>query len=159
MLHIRRNCSLGLVSISFWILMLLCSNKVLAVTFEEMLAGFEICQFKDVYVDIFTKKPVHPYFVERQLSPCEIKDDMAIFCINESYYGLPVYRLMIPAGTFDVHAIYVDLPIDRARKSVRPKFGTEYRSSTKSDDGERPVLLSDPADSKKSILMCKSRSE
>ena len=35
--------------------------------FEEMLSGFRQCQFKDVYVDLFTKKPVHPFLLERKL--------------------------------------------------------------------------------------------
>ena len=38
-----------------------------AVTFEDMLSGFATCRFEDVYVDIFSKKPVHAYFVERNL--------------------------------------------------------------------------------------------
>lgn len=131
----------------------------LSTTFEEMLSGFDRCQFKDVYIDLITKKPVHSYFLERRLDPCEIKEDMAYFCLNERFYRLPIYKLMVPAGTFDIHAIYIGLPINESRNIIRKKFATEYRKSRLSDIGEEPELLADPDDSSKSILMCDPRSE
>ncbi len=134
-------------------------RAALSATFEEMLSGFDQCQFKDVYIDLITKKPVHLYFLERELQPCEIKEGMAYFCLTERYYGLPVYKLMVPSGTFDIHAMYIALPINESRNMIRKKFGTEYRESGLSDIGEKPVLLANPNDPNKSILMCDPRSE
>lgn len=138
---------------------LLFPNHTVAATFEEMLSGFDRCEFKDVYVDIFSKKPVHAYFTERNLEPTRIEKDMAFFHLRERFFELPVYKLMIPAGTFDVHAIYIDLPIERARQIVKMKFGTEFIRGKLSDAGEQPMLVTDPAHPNKSILTCNPRSE
>ena len=128
-----------------------------AVTFEDMLSGFDKCQFEDVYVDIFSKKPVHAYFVERNLQPTDSNKDFAYFNVKENFYGLPVYKLMIPAGTFNIHAIFIDLSINRAREIVKGRFGTEYRPGERSDSGDQPALLTDPAHPNKSVLTCNPR--
>ena len=135
------------------------SNQALSASFEEMLSGFNTCQFRNVYVDIITKTHAHSYFLDKKMSPCEIKDGMAYFCIKENFHGLPVYKLMIPAGTFDIHAIYIDMPLSKVRKFMKNKFGSEYRKSELSDNGEQPVLIDDPKDLNKSIFMCNPRSE
>ena len=88
-----------------------------------------------------------------------MKEGFAYFCLNEYFHGLPVYELMIPAETFDIHAIFIDMPINKARKIALKKFGSEYRKSQLSDEGEEPVLLMDPKNSSKSVLTCNERSQ
>lgn len=132
-------------------------HYAVAVTFEDMLSGFATCRFEDVYVDIFSKKPVHAYFVERNLQPTDMNKDFAYFDVRENFFGLPVYKLMIPAGSFNIHAIFIDLPIHRAREIAKGRLGTEYRTGQRSDIGEQPVLLTDPGRPDKSVLTCNPR--
>ena len=125
--------------------------------FEEMLAGFPECEFKNVYVDMVTKKPAHKYFIERDLEPCEKDDEFAYYCINESFHGLKVYKIMIPAKTFDIHSIYIIQPIEKSRLVFLEEFGSEFRRNTHSDNGEIPELLRDPKNFRRSILTCSER--
>ena len=135
------------------------SFGVHAETIEQMLDGFTRCQFNGVYVDMISNKPIHKYFVERNLKPCMVKESMAYFCIRENYYGLPIYKLMIPAGTFDIHAMYLDVPLDKAQKIAKKHLGFTFSKSQLSENGDRPILMANPLDLSKSIFMCNPRSE
>ena len=125
--------------------------------FEEMLSGFERCDFRDVYLDLETGKPVHPYLLERGLEPCEISDELAYFCIDEEFHGLPVSRLMVPASTFDLHGLFIDLPLAQARSISKARLGSEFREDQDSADGKAPELLPDPQDPNRSVLMCNQK--
>lgn len=126
-------------------------------TFERMLSGFEHCSFDRVYLDPETGAPAHPYLAERDLKPCEIIDEMAYFCVDENFHGLPVSKLMIPASTFDLHAIFIDLPLDEARKISRDHFGSDFHESHNSREGNTPELIENPNDRDKSILSCNQK--
>lgn len=135
-------------------------TKNLSVTpFEEMLEGFAYCKFKDLYLDLRTQEPVHRYFSERNLKPYKIQKGFAYFKVNEKFYGLPVIELMIPASTFDIHALWIDLPIEIARDKMNVFFGGEFRPNKLSDDGERPYLIADPSKPTKSVFTCNTRAD
>lgn len=140
-------------------LQILFSIKTADANFVEIAESFIECKFENLYLDIQTKKTIHPYFEVNKLTPFKIDKDLAYFLIEEDFFGIPVYMIAIPASTFDIHALYMNIPIENARKKMIQKFDCDFTKSFLSDHGERPVLIVDPRDKNKSIIMCNPRIE
>jgi hypothetical protein len=123
-------------------------------TFDEMLAGFTKCDFPNVYIDGYTGKPAHSYFIERNMKPCEIQEMLAVYCVEDYFNGIPVKKIAIPRDTWPIHALYFDSNLVETRRLLKRKLGSEFRLSQLSKSGQAPELISNPDDKKKSILIC-----
>jgi hypothetical protein len=123
--------------------------------FEKMLAGFDVCFFKDVYLE-YTNEPKHEYFKKHGLKPYKIEDSMAYYHLKETFYGLPVSELIVPAS-FDIHAITIDLKIDKVIPVLNKHFPNGYYTDPTQDDGEKPVLYKSLSDPEKTTLTCTTR--
>lgn len=86
--------------------------------FEMMLKGFPECKFEGVYLELETLIPQHKYFIDRNMKPEKIESYLAKFIVKESYYGLGVSEIYIPADTLSVVAIV----INEERKNVEKKL-------------------------------------
>lgn len=125
--------------------------------FEEMLVGFPSCQFDGVYLDLKTKAPVHKYFVNRNLKPNEINGEFAIFILGEKFYGINVHKMLIPASTFDVHALYLKESVSNVKNKLSKYFRHGFYSRDEEDHGEKPTLRVHPDKSNWSVLSCSPR--
>ena len=124
------------------------------VSFEQAVAGFARCELPGLYIDLETGQPANPYFAQHGLAPCETSDKLTTYCLKERFHGLPVAKLAIPNTTFPVFALYFDVDLATARKTLNHSLGSQFKASRKSRDGVVPELLADPQDGKKSILVC-----
>jgi len=122
-----------------------------------MLIGFPACNFDDVYLNPLTKEPVHKYFINRNLQPSEIKGEIAYFNINETFHGIRVHKILIPASTYDVHAIYLEENVSQIKHKLGKIFYLGFYSINDNDLGEKPVLLDDPNRKGWSIMSCSPR--
>lgn len=149
---------------SRWILLIVIlflssvQSSVNATTFDEMLKGFLSCKHKDVYVDIFTGEAVSPYFKERNLKPYKVEGDFAKYFVKEIFYGLPVDEILVPRGTWSVHELYIDLPIEQARKILKKRFKSDFKKSNQSEAGNAPELFADRDRLGRSIFSCQDTS-
>ncbi|MGY2293693.1 hypothetical protein ACW9H6_28490 [Pseudomonas sp. SDO528_S397] len=122
-------------------------------TLEEQFDGIENCKIKNVFLDPLTNRPSGRYFIERKLRPCRI-DEAAFYCVNDSFYGLPVDQIAIPyLGPFSVHAIY----LKGSPASVEAVLRTKFKSNKKY--GVLPTLIADPQRQGISIFYCDENSE
>lgn len=137
--------------LSFWGTL---STPAQAVTLDEAYSNFKKCEFKNFYyADWMGEKP-HVYFSERKLTPYAEKDGLYYFKVSDTLFGLPVSELWVP-GTWDYHVVIFNLPLSKARSVLRSKFGSEFRPSKKSDNGEVPALEEYQKDRSKSVFYCK----
>ena len=122
--------------------------------FEKMFNGLTACSFENVAMDRRTKTPKHAYFLDRDLMPDSISiDGYAYFDIDESYHGLKVYKIAIPAKTFPGHVIYFQEPVAKVRKRLKDLY-RGFHSSSEQTRIEGLILIADPKDNKRSILSC-----
>ncbi len=107
---------------------------------EDIFPYFQNCNFRNFYYAPWdTSIHVHPYFAERNLKPFKEDNGVYYFRVQDSLFGLPVSEIIVP-GTWDFHAIVFDVPLDKARKVFKKRFGTAYFPSDKSKKGESPAL-------------------
>lgn len=144
--------------LSFYFCICVLPIKAQATTFEEMHQGFMHCELGGVYLDVLTKKPMHSYFTERNMKPYKILDGFAYYKVKEKLYHLPVDEVAIPASTFAVYSLFINLPLPQARKIIKDRFGSEFRPNKVSRDGLRPELIQDEKRPKRSVMVCWNQS-
>lgn len=86
--------------------------------FEKMLKGFRECKFEKLYVEFGSTKPLHDYFIKRNLTPYKVENELAYFHVDESFMGLSVKEIIIPAG-FSVVAIVFEENLVSAEKKLK----------------------------------------
>ncbi len=113
---------------------------VSAATLEDAFAGFQKCDFKDFYYAPWDPTlKVHPYIAERGLKPYKEEKGLYFFKVSDRLFGLPVSEIIIP-GTWDLHAVVFDVPLAKAQKEFRRRFGSTFAPSAKSAEGMAPAL-------------------
>ena len=124
--------------------------------FEDLLSGLQECKFKDFHLDS-AGRPVHKYFVNRDLSKCGQDDaaELAFVCVQENYHGIPVYMIEMPLSTAPLsRGIHFDLPIEKARAVLKKEVGSEFRETDEGLAGLAPILYENSKDKRRSALIC-----
>lgn len=126
---------------------------------EKMLAGFSTCDLPGVYIDWQTQKAVHPYLRLLNTTGMKIEDSFAHFnTINQTFHGLRVIKLTVPANTFAAHRLILDVPYPKAKSVLEPALNVKLPQThpLKDSDDYVPLLFPHPENSKWSILECVS---
>ena len=125
-----------------------------ATTLEETLAGFRECQFNRFYYAPWDpQEKLHPYLAERRLTPYKEENGLYFFKVKDSLFGLPVSEIIIP-GTWSLHAVIFDVPLAKAQKIFKRRFGNVFAPSAKSAEGKAPALEAVAAEPSRSSLYC-----
>lgn len=125
--------------------------------FSDLVAGIQDCKFEGWYIDPQTGKAAHEYFMDRDMTPCEMdsENDIAYFCVKERYHGIDVSRIEMQLSTAAMaRGLHFDLPLEDARQILRRELGSEFRRSARSERAESAELLADPKDRAKSVFLC-----
>jgi len=120
--------------------------------FETMWQGLATCELDDLHLDSESGAPVHPQLAK--YTPDKVSDGFAWYKVHEELHGLPIVGFLVPASTFEVHALFVDTPIANARRLTHNAYGSEFADEALHDEGEAPLLLRDPNNPKRSIIDC-----
>lgn len=96
------------------------------------------CNFPGFYYAPWAP-PIHPYFVERRLTPYKEQDGLFYFRVSDTLFGLPVAELIVP-GTWDYHMVRFDATAPQVRQTLKKRFGTEFAETAASKRGERPFV-------------------
>ncbi|WOE67838.1 hypothetical protein RY972_07200 [Aeromonas allosaccharophila] len=123
-----------------------------ATSFERMWQGLATCDFNDLYIDGETGRPANLQL--NNYTPYKVSDGFAWYKVHEELHGLPVVGFIVPASSFEVHALFVDTPIANARRLTHNAYGSEFGDEQKHDEGLAPLLLRDPNNPKRSIIDC-----
>ncbi|AVP94973.1 hypothetical protein OB925_08115 [Aeromonas rivipollensis] len=123
-----------------------------ATPFERMWQGLATCDLDELYLDSESGEPSHPLL--KTFTPDKTSDGFAWYKTHQELHGLPITGFLIPASTFEVHALFVDTPIANARRLTHNAYGSEFADEQKHDRGEAPLLLRDPGNPKRSIIDC-----
>ena len=128
------------------------------VSLEQAMQGFSTCELQGFYREGDPPQPVNAYFSERGLlMPCEVDEaaEIAYFCVKDTFHGLPVDRIEMPAYTAPFsQGIYFSVPIEEARAVLRRTLGSDFSRSAASDAGRVPELVEVPEDPQRSALLC-----
>ncbi len=127
--------------------------------FEKMLSGFPTCDFEGVSIAPGDHVSTHSYFAERNLRPDRIEGQLAFFSINESYHGLTVREMIIPASTWVFYSIHFQASVTEVKERLKDVFYLGFYSSSEAETLEyvsRPVLAEDSNDPRRSVLWCSS---
>lgn len=125
-----------------------------AATLEEAFADFRKCEFNRFYYEPWdSKQTVHPYIAERKLTPYKEENGLYFFKVKDTLFGLPVSEIIIP-GTWDLHAVVFDVPLDKAQRVIKNRFGEVFAPSPKSGAGTAPALETAYDDPNRSSLYC-----
>ena len=129
-----------------------------AVTLDALFARVTQCQFGNFfYAPWDTSQPIHPYFSKRKLKPYRDKDGLYYFKIQDTLFGLPAVELFVP-GTWDYHGVVLDVPLATARKAMQQRFGSRFTETSRTRNGEAPVLVAYKDKSTgQSLLACVER--
>ncbi|MBI5275164.1 MAG: hypothetical protein HY854_01795 [Burkholderiales bacterium] len=120
---------------------------------DEIMKGFGTCEFGDFYYDMTERTPHHPYLARLAAPPKDAKGDLYTFRIADRLWGMPVVEIRVP-GTWGYHSVTFDVPLAEARRIIRGKFGSEFRRSKRSMEGEKPALEALPSNPKQSVFYC-----
>lgn len=123
-----------------------------ATPFESMWQGLATCDLDQLHLDSETGEPSHPLL--KTFTPDKVTDGFVWYKTHQELHGLPITGFLIPASTFEVHALFVDTPIANARRLTHNAYGSEFADEQKHDRGEAPLLLRDPGNPKRSIIDC-----
>jgi hypothetical protein len=124
------------------------------VTLEELFKDFQKCDFKGFFYSPWDPtQAVHPYLLERALTPYKESNGLYYFKVKDSLFGLPVSEIIIP-GTWDLHAVVFDVPVARARDVMKRRFGNTFSPSELSTAGKVPVLEPVEGETGRSVLYC-----
>ena len=142
-----------LAKIGFF-LVLVMPLGVSAATLEEAFADFRKCDFKGFYYAPWDPTlKMHPYIAERGLTPYKEEKGLYFFKVSDRLFGLPVSEIIIP-GTWDLHAVVFDVPLAKAQKEFRRRFGSTFAPSAKSAEGMGPALEAVANEPDRSSLYC-----
>lgn len=120
--------------------------------FERMWQGLATCDLAELYVDGETGQAANAQL--RKYIPYKVSDGFAWYKLHEELHGLPVVGFIVPASTFEVHALFIDTPIANARRLTHNAYGREFADETLHDEGKAPLLLRDPNNPKRTIIDC-----
>lgn len=120
--------------------------------FERMWQGMGVCEFEDLYIDPSTGEPASNELAHYR--PWKVEEGLAWYRVSENYHGIPVSGFVVPASTFDVHLLFIPLPIDEARREFVHYFGTDYSDVRPYRDGSAPLLTRNQGDLHTSVLDC-----
>ncbi|MGL4717327.1 MAG: hypothetical protein ACRCWL_15755 [Aeromonas sp.] len=123
-----------------------------ATPFERMWQGLATCEFVDLYIDEDTGGAANSQLAH--YTPYKVSDGFAWYKVHEDLHGLPVVGFIVPAASFDVHALFVDTPIANARRLTHNAYGSEFSDEQQHNEGVAPLLLRDPNNPKRSIIDC-----
>ena len=127
------------------------------IAFSNLVAGIQDCKFEGWYIDPQTGMAAHEYFLDRDMTPCEMdsENDIAYFCVDESYHGIDVSRIEMQLSTAEMaRGLHFDLPVEDARRILKRELGSEFRANARSERAESAELLADPNDRAKSVFLC-----
>ena len=119
-----------------------------ATPFERMWQGLATCEFTDLYVDE-TGRAANLQLAN--YTPYKVSDGFAWYKVHEELHGLPVVGFIVPASSFEVHALFVDTPIANARRLTHNAYGSEF-----SDEQQRLTSVSNSLDATKGELAQKA---
>lgn len=127
-------------------------------TLEEQFVGMATCdqlgKLKGIYFDQYSQEANLsniPYIAERNLKPCEL-DQLATYCINDTYYGLNVEKISIP-HTISTYAIHFEDNISTVRGHLNQHI-TTINYDYEEKNLNYPSLIVDPDNEEKTILFC-----
>ena len=123
--------------------------SVNATTLEEQYPNFFSCK-TDTYIDRISGAVHGDYFLERKLLPCKQDNSVAEFCVKDTFYGLPITKIIIP-DSYPVVAFYINLPLSKVKKTLKDKLNFNVKEMNSYTE---PTIISDGKN--KSILMCDS---
>jgi len=121
--------------------------------FELMFSGFDTCDIRNVYFDAVNKVVSNKYFLTRRLAPVKIEQNFVIYHVDESFYGVPVRKIVIP-NQYPVHALYFDVSLKKASSILSNKLKNGFHSLGDEHYFDKPVLMVDSEDKSKSVLTC-----
>jgi len=124
--------------------------------FREMMKDFPQCKIEGAYLSEKDgiNQPKNIFFKENNLYPYKIEDDFAYYKLNIDYYGLPVIKLLIPAGTWGVYGVTFAVPLPKAKEVLKKVFNSEFPMNQASEMGQVAALISDPENAEHSIWIC-----
>ncbi|MGY3941445.1 hypothetical protein [Aeromonas tecta] len=123
-----------------------------ATPFERMWQGLATCDLDHLYLDSESGEASDPQL--KTFTPYKTTDGFAWYKTHQELHGLPITGFLVPASTFEVHALFVDTPIANARRLTHNAYGSEFTDEEKHNRGEAPLLLRDPNNPKRSIIDC-----
>lgn len=121
--------------------------------FQLMLSGFDSCDIRNVYFDEENDTASNKYFIKRQLIPIHIEKDFVSYKVNETFYGIPVKKIIIP-NQYPVHALYFDVSVKEASIILSDKLKNGFHSLGDQHYFDKPVLMADSENKTKSVLTC-----
>jgi len=127
----------------------LCALNAGATSLDQQYSGFFKCE-TDTYMDQLTGRAHGRYFEERKLKPCKINDEVASFCVNDSYQGLPISRIDIP-NNFSLVLFRIDKKIEYVRNYLRVKNKIKLGSE---QNFTKPYIMKDPDNRNKTLIIC-----
>ena len=135
------------------LVLLVCAQLTACATpFETMWQGVATCDLDELHFDSERGEASPPQL--NTFKPYKTTDGFAWYKTDQELHGLPIHGFLIPTSTFDVHALFVDTPIDNARRLTHNAYGSEFADEQKHNLGEAPLLLRDPNNPKRSIIDC-----
>ena len=104
---------------------------------REDVAGLATCELDTLHLDIETGRPANPQLA--MYTPDKVSEGFAWYKVHQELHGLPIVGFLVPASTFEVHALFVDTPIANARRLTHNAYGSEFSDERLHDEGMAPV--------------------
>lgn len=120
--------------------------------FERMWQGMAQCEFDDLYLDPASATPASPLLANYR--PWKVEEGLAWYRVNEHFHDIPVSGFVVPASTFDVHLLFIPLPLDEARREFAHYFGSDFSDVRPYREGRAPLLTRNRDDLDTSVLDC-----
>ncbi|ENY71105.1 hypothetical protein [Aeromonas diversa] len=120
--------------------------------FERMWSGLEQCRFDGLYLDPESGEPGN--LALARYRPWKVEEGLAWFRVDEHYRDIPVSGFVVPASSFDVHLLFIPLPLEEARRQFRHYVGNDFSDVRPYRDGSAPLLTRNREDLETSVLDC-----
>ncbi|HDS1579034.1 TPA: hypothetical protein QEL15_001078 [Stenotrophomonas maltophilia] len=124
---------------------------------SPLLDALPTCALEGWYIDQQTERPAHPWLAANAPQPCrvDLENEIATFCVQGQWKGLPVEQVILPTMTFvSFRGARIGLPLEKARPIVRQRFGQVFPGGAAYEAGREPKLMADPEDAQRSWLLC-----
>lgn len=124
---------------------------------SPLLDALPTCALDGWYIDQQTDRPAHPWLAANAPKPCkeDEKNEIATFCVQGQWKGLPVEEVILPTMTFvSFRGARIGLPLEKARSIARQHLGQDFPGGAAYEAGREPKLLADPEDAQRSWLLC-----
>lgn len=123
-----------------------------ASSFEQMWAGMAECRFDGLYLDPISGQPGNPALA--RYHPWKVEEGLAWYRTKETFHQIPISGFVVPAAGFDVHLLFIALPLDEARQAFLRHVGSEFSDVRAYRDGHTPLLTRNRLDLATSVLDC-----